>query len=149
MMLCLLWLIVGLLFLFLELFTPTLFFFVSFFLGSLGASLLSYFEFSLLLQISSFFGIALVSIVLLFVLLKKSHYFGPKHGAKTNFFALQGKHAEVIKEIKPIHIGLIKVGGEIWSARGKESDHFAVGSVVEIIDVIGCHCIVRLVQDYN
>lgn len=101
------------------------------------------------MQLGFFFGIAFFSFVLLCLLLKKSNYLGLRHGLKTNFFALQGKHAEVIKEIKPMHVGLIKVGGEIWSAKGKETDYFPIGSLVEIIDVVGCHCIVGLVKKHN
>lgn len=147
MILCLLWLIIGLLFLFFELFTPGLFFFLSFFLGSLGAALLSYYEFSLLMQIISFFAGSFASLILLFIILKRSNYLGPRRGQSTNFFALQGKHAEVIKEIKPMQVGLIKIGGEIWSAKGKESESFPIGSLVEVIDVIGCHCSVRLIKE--
>jgi len=147
MILCLAWLTLGLIFLFFELLSPGLFFFLSFFLGSLGAAILDYCELSLLIQISSFFSIALLSIGLLWLLLKKSHYLGPRHEAKTNFFALQGKYAEVIQEIKPMHIGLIKVGGEIWSARGKGPNYLQIGDLVEIIDVVGCHCIVNGVKE--
>lgn len=141
------WLIVGFLFLLLELISPGFFFFVSFFCGALIAALFSAYHFTLIQQIIAFFTASCISFSLIYFVLKKRHYFNFRHVPKTNFFALIGKHAEVIEEIKPAQTGFIKVDGQIWSAKAKENESFPVGAVVEIIDVVGCHCKVRAFQE--
>jgi membrane protein implicated in regulation of membrane protease activity len=144
------WLIIGLLFLLLELCSPGLFFFFSFFIGALGAAFAGLFEFSLYNQISIFFLISIILFIILCIWFKKNAYgIMPRHGYKTNIFALQGKRAEVIEEIVPMHTGLIKIGGEIWSAKGLENSKYDVGTIVEVVDIIGCHCIVRLIKEKN
>jgi membrane protein implicated in regulation of membrane protease activity len=67
--------------------------------------------------------------------------------AKVFKISIKGKRAEVIEEIVPMHTGLIKIGGEIWSAKGLENSKYDVGTIVEVVDIIGCHCIVRLIKD--
>lgn len=140
------WLIFGILFLFLELLNPGLFFFFSFFVGSLAAAVTSYADVSLYGQILSFFIGSVISCIVFGWIFKKN-IFGimPKHGYKTNIYALQGKKAEVIKKIEPLQTGFIKLNGEMWSAKSNEV--CPAGSVVEVVDVIGCHCFVRLVNE--
>lgn len=140
------WLIVGLFFLLLELSSPGFFLFISFFGGSLVSACAASYNVSFFNQVILFFIATLVSFIIICLYLKKNHYIDSSHLPKTNFFALIGKHAEVIEEIKPEHTGFIKVDGQIWSAKGKESEYFAVGALVEIIDVVGCHCKVRLLK---
>lgn len=144
------WLIFGILFLALETLSPGLFFFISFFMGALSAAAASLYDYSLLNQIVMFFANSAIAFIILCFWFKKNIYgIMPKHGYKTNIFALQGKKAEVIEEIKPLHVGLIKVGGETWSAKCKDDVQCPVGAVVEVVDVIGCHCIVKLENKIN
>lgn len=142
------WLICGIFFLALETLSPGLFFFISFFIGALSAAAASLYDYSLLSQILIFFADSAISFILLCFWFKKNLYgIMPRHGYKTNIFALQGKKAEVIEEIKPLHVGLIKVGGELWAAKCKDDYHYPVGAVVEVVDVVGCHCIVKLISE--
>lgn len=140
------WLLLGLFFLIIELTNPGFFFFFSFFWAALSAALLARYESSLFLQIITFFGASAVSFGTLCLWFKRKHYRVLQHGSKTNVAALQGKRAVVIEEIAPYKRGLIKVGGEVWAAQSRDSEHCNVGAVVEIIDIIGCHCVVRLVS---
>jgi membrane protein implicated in regulation of membrane protease activity len=143
------WLVVGFFFLLLELINPGLFFFISFFCGSLIAALLSWYTFTVVQQTIAFFAASCTSFLLICLVLKKRHYLSNRHVPKTNFFALIGKHAKVIEEIKPGQTGSIKVDGQIWSAKGKENECYPIGSLVEIIDVVGCHCKVRALKENN
>lgn len=141
------WLIFGLLFLLLEIGHSGLFFFFSFFAGAVGAALSSLLDASLYHQIGIFFIISAISFVVLWKKIKGYNTLG--HANKTNVFALQGKRAVVVEEIKPLHQGLIKINGEFWSAKTCDNDHYLIGTVVEVINVVGCHCVVRLVNSQN
>jgi membrane protein implicated in regulation of membrane protease activity len=140
------WLMLGLFFLLVELMNPGLFFFFSFFLGAVGAAVLALKNSSLLAQIGVFFAVFISVFSVLCLWFSRKQYRTLRHNAKTNVAALQGKRAVVLEEIKPFKQGLIKVGGELWSARARDNEWCVQGSVVEIIDVIGCHCVVRLVS---
>lgn len=56
--------------------------------------------------------------------------------------ALVGKGAVVIKEVTAFH-GLIKLGGEEWSARTLDEDHvIPAGAVVDVMEIDGATAIV-------
>jgi membrane protein implicated in regulation of membrane protease activity len=141
------WLVLGLLFLLLEITNPTFFFFFSFFVGSLVAALLNFGDSSFYLQLSVFFGASITTFVVLCLWLKIKPYGIQKHGYRSNIFALQGKKGLVLEEIRPFDQGLIKIGGELWSAKAVNNEQCGVGSVVEIIDVVGCHCMVKIIHE--
>ena len=141
------WLIVSVLFLFAEISTPGLFFFVAFAMGSSVASVFAFFNFSFMNQCI----IALVSSLFFFLLLR--HYFSSKtksEDAETNVDALKGKKGVVIKEIYPNDFGSgsfgrVKVGGEEWPAQDIDNLMLQKGTVVRIVQVQGNRLIVKKV----
>ena len=67
-----------------------------------------------------------------------------KHHEHTNVNALRGKHAKVLKTI-PAHIGVgvVKVGGDTWSARSVDQKEILAGVIVEIIEIKGSCLVVK------
>lgn len=65
---------------------------------------------------------------------------------KTNVDALIGKEAIVLERIAYSTFepwGLVKVGGENWAAGSLTGDSIEPGEYVEIVDLIGCHLMVK------
>lgn len=127
----------------LELTHPGLFFFLSLSLGGSVAFGMALAGLSLEIQVTIFVASALCSFVFLraFVARRKA---GTHH--KTNTEALIGKKAVVVSRIAYPSSGLVKVQGEVWSARAGEQEIVNAGEFVEIIAIIGCHLIVKRVE---
>jgi membrane protein implicated in regulation of membrane protease activity len=64
----------------------------------------------------------------------------------SNVYALKGQKGIVLKAVTPKSTGVVKIGGEVWSARTAREDVIQVGTMVEVIDVIGVHLIVERVS---
>jgi len=57
-------------------------------------------------------------------------------------YALVGKKAVVIEEVTGTH-GLVKLAGEVWSARALDEDHaIPAGAVVDVMEIDGATAIV-------
>jgi membrane protein implicated in regulation of membrane protease activity len=57
-------------------------------------------------------------------------------------YALVGKKAVVIEEVTGTH-GLVKLAGEVWSARALDEDHvIPAGALVEVMEIEGATAIV-------
>lgn len=127
----------------LELTHPGLFFFLSLSVGGCAALGTWIAGLSLEIQAVSF----AVSAVLAFVLLRAfvAHRKAGTHH-KTNVEGLIGKKAIVESRIAFPSSGLVKVHGEVWSARAQEQDVLNAGEFVEIVAVIGCHLIVKRID---
>ena len=136
-----LWLIVALIFLFLELFTPGLFFFIAFALGSVIGAILAFADYSLVAQC---LGAAAASLGFFFFL---RYLFASKSrsipGLKTNTEALLGEKGVVIEKISGLESGLVKVRREVWAARSESGATFASGDVVRIVRLEGNLLIVQ------
>ncbi len=138
------WLIVAVLFLFAEISTPGLFFFIAFAMGSSVAAVFAFLNFSFMTQCI----VALVSSILFFGILR--HYFSSKsksEDAETNVDALKGQKGVVIKEIHPnsfgpSSLGRVKVGGEEWPAQVVDNVMLQKGTVVVVVQVQGNRLIV-------
>jgi membrane protein implicated in regulation of membrane protease activity len=128
-----LWLIIAIVFLFAELGTPGLFFFVAFAVGSCFAALFAYMQYSLVMQCI----VAIVCSGVAFLILR--HYFTItwKMRIKTNVEALVGQTGVVVKTIKEHNSGLVKIGGEVWTAMVQNGVILHEGTVVEIVEVKG------------
>lgn len=124
----------------LELTHPGLFFFLSLSVGGCAALAVSLADLPLEMQVIAF----ATSAVLAFILLR-AFVAGRKAGThhKTNVEALIGKKAVVVNRIAYPSSGLVKVHGEVWSARVAEQDILNPGEFVEIVTVVGCHLIVK------
>lgn len=137
-----LWFAIGIFFIILEMGMPTLFLFLSFAIGAAIAGFSSLFIDSLVIQ-STFFliGTALALLVLR-LWLKQQAKEEVIAIVKTNIDALRGKHGVVLKTISLKNSGVVKIGGEVWTARTYQNVVIPVGAEVEIIDIIGAHVIV-------
>ena len=57
-------------------------------------------------------------------------------------YALVGKKAVVIEEVTGTH-GLVKLAGEVWSARALDEDHvIPAGALVEVMEIEGATAVV-------
>jgi len=135
------WLILALIFLFAEVGTPGLFFFVAFSIGFFITALLAFLGFSFVIQCWS----AIICSLLAFWILR--YYFSVKGGRRvgTNVEALIGKRGVVLKTIEPNKIGKVKIGGEVWSAVSKDTTVLQPQAVVEVVDVEGNKLVVKAV----
>ncbi len=108
---------------------------------ALAASLLGA---GLAVQLVLFFA---VSIVLLLstrkIFVKKLH----TGRTKTNVDALIGKEAIVIRPIRPMEGGLIKLGGQEWTAVCRENVSFETGEKVKVKAIEGVKAIVEPLKE--
>lgn len=134
------WLIVALLFLFAELFTPGLFFFVAFAIGCVAAALFSFLDYSFTAQCLVALGVSIISFFFL------RHFCAVKFkGGRelTNVDALHGCSGIVVNEIRSEESGRVKVKGEIWPAKTKGDQILEKGAKVKVMRIEGNHLIVE------
>jgi len=136
------WLITGIILLCFEMGHPGLFFFLSFACAAFITAGASWLVSSFIFQASIFLISGLLSFVILKFWLKWKHNFSHSH-FQSNVYALVGKRGIVTEEITPIKAGQVKVAGEMWSARPVVKNIIRSGTEVEIINIQGCHLIVR------
>lgn len=137
------WLIVSIFFLLLEMGSPGLFFFLSFFFGAIASAACAGFTDSMVLQSVVFLIGSVLSFLVLHFWVKKC-FSKSNHHEQTNASALRGKHAKVLKTIPAnIGVGVVKVGGDTWSARSVDQQEILVGVIVEIVEVKGSCLVVR------
>ena len=126
------WLVAAVIFLIIELATPTLIF-VCFVAGSVGASLYGYFSpESYYAQIGVF---VVVSIVLLPMMRKFAKKITTEETPKSNVDALIGKVGLVTKTIDADLGGQIQIEGEVWIAGADEE--IVENEKAEVISVTG------------
>ncbi len=137
------WLIIMIIFLAIEASTVGLTC-IWFAAGSLVALLLALFNVPVIAQIIVFL---IVSICLL-VFTRKIFVEKLKTGkVDTNADALIGEMGEVISKIEPLHMGQVRVKGQVWSAICKEDIVIDEGVTVKIRAIEGVKLIVRPVDD--
>lgn len=109
--------------------------------GALAALVSALLGAGLWVQIALFFAVSLLLIVFARGIFVKKLGTGRE---KTNVSALIGKEGSVIKGIPPYGAGLVKAGGQEWTAV-TESGEVAVkcGEIVEIVGIEGVKLIVR------
>lgn len=132
------WLIIALFFFLLEIAGPGLFFFLSFFIGALGAMAASFLTDAVFAHIIAFFGATIIAFAILKLWVQKNS----KHIRKTNAQALVGKKGFVVQTITPEAPGFVKIGGETWLARTSQPELLEIGTPIEVIQVVGAHLIV-------
>lgn len=138
------WIVMTILFLFAELNTPGLFFFISFAVGSLCAAVLALFGYSLVIQCLGGLLVSIISFFLLKKYLKKtqmSEVFYDDH--HTNIYALAGKSGVVMKSIEADRTGSVKVGGEVWRARSEKGETIEKGKMVSVLKIEGNTVVVK------
>jgi len=109
-----LWLAAAVIFLIVEIATPTLVF-GSFVVGAVGAAVASTMHASVLLQLGIFAGISIILIPLTRSLARKITKPSPQ---VTNVDAMVGRPGLVIRKIDPASdSGQVRVDGQVWQAR--------------------------------
>ncbi len=108
--------------------------------GSLAALIASALGFNIYVQIVSFIVVAIVLLIYTRPVARKVFKIGQN---KTNIDALIGKTATVTKLILPMEVGQVKLNGQIWTAKGEESETYAVGDVVEVLAIEGVKLIIK------
>ncbi|MFC1842606.1 NfeD family protein [Candidatus Dependentiae bacterium] len=139
------WLVIAILFLVLEMGSPGLFFFLSFFFGALIAAGSTFFTDSIIAQSFIFLAASFVSFLIMHFWVKKKVLKAKEHEL-TNIYALKGKRAKVLKDIMPPEAGKVKVYGEIWSARTFGKEVLKQGEYVDIAAIKGSHLIVKKIN---
>lgn len=112
--------------------------------GALVALLAALLDFSIAVQIVLFQAVS----ICLLVFTRKIFVEKLKAGSeKTNVDALVGEKGVVISPIHPYEVGQVKVGGQVWSAVGKNPDEtFAVDQLVKINAIEGVKLVVTPVK---
>lgn len=135
------WLVAAVIFLIIELATPTLIF-VCFVAGSVGGGLYSFFfPESYYAQIGIF---VVVSIVLLPMMRKFAKKISTEDSLKSNVDALIGKIGLVTKTIDPDLGGQIRIEGEVWIAGANEE--IVENEKVEVVSVTGTKLYVKKIE---
>ena len=126
------WLAAAVIFLIIELVTPTLIF-VCFFAGALASGVYSYFSpDQFYWQIGIFI---IVSVALLPPTRMLAKKLDKPSAQKSNVDALVGKTGRVIKPIDPDNGGQVQIGGEIWIASADSA--IEEGTRVKVLSVSG------------
>ena len=133
------WLILSILFMYIEIMYPGLFFFLAFSVGCIAGAVLAFLSYSLFVQCVSSLMVTLVA----FWIMRKYFAIALRSGGdvKTNFSALTGRDAIVTKEIHPTSSGQVKVRGELWPA--KSDVQIDLGTSVHVVRLEGNHLIVK------
>lgn len=138
------WLLIALAFLFAELGTPGLFFFVSFAVGALFAAALAFIGYSLVVQCVAGLAVAIGSFFLIRRHLVKKKFSQVLYGfSETNIDALVGSVGVVTSSILPHHRGRVKVGREEWPALGQDGVAFEKGTVIKVLKISGNTVVVK------
>ena len=134
-----LWIIAGIIFMIIEIFTPG-FYFMSIGSAAILTGLAGYFVQNMLLQLFLFILLCFI----FFVFLRKfALKFFIKNNIETNAMALVGKTAKVTKMISENERGYVKINGEEWVAISLEKKDFNIGEKVLIIKIDGTKVIIE------
>jgi membrane protein implicated in regulation of membrane protease activity len=138
------WIVVAIMFLFAEMNTPGLFFFVSFAAGAICASVLAFLGYSLITQCVAGMSVTIVVFFLMRKYLKQKKMSEVTYeSAHTNIDALARKCGLVVAEIGPHSAGRVKIGGEVWRARGDGGVEIKEDVLVCVLRVEGNTLIVK------
>ena len=140
-----LWLLVAVFCLLLEMSSPGLFFFLSFFFGALVTAGATVVITSLMSQSVVFVVATAISFLLLHYWVKRRSKLFDTH-SQTNVYALRNKRGSVIKEINKGKMGLVKIGGETWSACCMHGQLIKEGVPVIVVRIKGAHLVVQEVE---
>jgi membrane protein implicated in regulation of membrane protease activity len=131
-----LWVILGVVFFIVEIFTPG-FIVATFGIGCLLGAIPAYFHAHILWQLATFSAGTLVAFFAVRPLYLK-FIFPPQKQVPTNVQALIGQQALVIEPIEPVkNKGRVKIGGEDWKAKTKNNQSIPKGTIVKIVDLEG------------
>ena len=130
------WVIAGLGLLMAEMMLPG-FFILWFGVGALVASLLAYLGVPWGIQVAVFLGSSSLLLVFSRTIFRTKFLRSPQT-VRTNVEALKGRPGIVLSPIEgSVKPGLVKVGGEDWSAVCEEETQITKGAKVEVLEVVG------------
>ncbi len=135
------WVIIGILFMVAEIFTPSFFMFW-FGIGGIAAAFVAYFYPNLVIETIVFLTISLILVIFTRPFAKRITGEEPR---KINVDEIIGKEAIVVEKIDNIAgKGIIKVNGDLWRATS-ESDDVIIEKEekVIILRVEGAHLVVK------
>ncbi|MBQ9439818.1 MAG: NfeD family protein [Paludibacteraceae bacterium] len=128
-----LWIIAGLVFFIIEIFTSG-FAVICFSVGCVAAAVCSVYDPKLLHQLIAFGAFSFVAFVMVRPVLKK-WFIKETDDAKTNTAALIGRRVVVSETIDPVaRTGRVAVDGEQWKAISENNETIPKGTVVEITE---------------
>lgn len=128
------WLIIALVLVFIEIFTPG-FAVICFSFGCVAACLCAVFKLSLLYQLLGFSVATILAFVLVRPLLLK-YFFHKDNEVKTNVSALIGRQVVVCEDIDPEHnTGLVHFDGTDWQAVSLDNSFIEKNTIVEIVEI--------------
>jgi len=138
------WIILGVVLMVVEIFTPT--FFVFWFgLGSLAAAVAAYFWENTIVELLIFIVVSGILVLSTRKLAKKITGEQPR---SINIDEIVGKEAIVIERVdNKAGTGVVKVNGDMWRAMADNDDtHYEKGQRVKILKVEGAHVVVTSVE---
>lgn len=113
-------------------------------IGALLAMITSFITNSILVQTIVFVVTSCILIPLTKPLADK---FTSKKTVATNSYSLINKRGIVTMDINPIEAtGLVKVNGEIWSAKSQDESIISKGTEIEVLDIDGVKLIVSPIK---
>jgi membrane protein implicated in regulation of membrane protease activity len=135
-----LWLVIGIALAIAEVFTVT-FGLIMLAAGALAAALLAAVGAPLWLQIMGFGAVSAAALVLLRPVLQR-HLHSGRDGQSMGLAAIEGSSGLVLERVDLDH-GMIKIEGELWSARPYDStETFEPGERVRVIEIKGVTALV-------
>ncbi len=123
-----------------ELLIPGLFFFLSFAIGSLVASIAAWLELSFGIQVGFFAGATLIACLFLWLWARVATY--QPHQYRSAVDALPGKKGTVIALISAHNTGQVQLDGQVWSAQSLHNQTLLEGTSVVVVRVEGVRLIV-------
>ena len=111
--------------------------------GSLAAMVVSLLGGEIWLQITVFFTVSIVLLILLWPLARK--HLKPKLVA-TNADALVGRICSVTEQIDPVEGGRVKLGDVTWRANSQSGEQIPVGAQVKILQIQGAKVVVEMIK---
>jgi len=137
-----LWMAAAVIFLIIEIGTPTLVF-ACFTIGSIGAAVATHFTDSYLIQAAVF---AIVSIVLIPLTRPLAKKLTKPTAQKTNVDAMMGRPGIVTKKIDPaLDVGQVRVDGQVWQAVADEA--IDVDTEIKVDEVKGARLYVSKTEE--
>lgn len=136
------WMILGIIFVIIEIFDPA-FFFISLGIGAIITALLALLPFVGRVVALQIFLFALFSFIAFLFMRRLGKKVLTNTGGETNVYALKGKIAYVTQTIEKDGKGYVKVGGEEWAAISQSGEAIAQATKVLVLDIDGNKLIVE------
>lgn len=113
--------------------------------GAVAAAIVAMFTNSILVQVTVFLAVSIVLLYFTKPLAEKKLKIGIE---KTNVDAIIGRKGLVIKEIKPLNPGQVRVGGQEWTAIAEDSKVTIPESIeVTVLRIEGVKLVVTQQED--